>query len=513
MDEPGPPRRSLIMAGGGTKVAFQAGVLQVWLDEAGIEFDHADGASGGVFNLAMWCQGYSGTQIADKWRENRPIRAVQPDLGQWIKLPRARSLFRLDNFRRNVLRDDWGLDWARIRKTERQATFNLYNFTHHRHEVLTAAEMDEDRLISAVSLPIWFPPVEIDGDTYIDAVFICDANLEEGIRRGADELWIVWTVSERGEWHPGFVAHYFQMIEAMANSQLRAVLKRIEESNERLARGEHAEFDRHITVKLLSAEVPLHYLMNFTRDRMTAAVELGVQAGRRWCEREGIPLRSGPAATPPAGGGGRATTVACTEEMAGHVGLGEGDYHAGAQAGREQRTPLMFHLTITVEDLPRFVADPAHVASARGYVRSDVLGGRLPVERGVFNLFVDQDDPADKRMLYLLWFRDGSGNPLTLTGHKVIHDHPGLDLWGDTTTLYTRVVAGHVELAEAEQAPLVASGVIRISPLSFARQLTTFRSTGPNGMGRAAALGRFGRLFVGSLWDVYAREYLSSSPI
>ena len=39
-------RRSLIMAGGGLKVAFQAGVLQVWLDEANIKFDHADGASG-----------------------------------------------------------------------------------------------------------------------------------------------------------------------------------------------------------------------------------------------------------------------------------------------------------------------------------------------------------------------------------------------------------------------------------------------------------------------------------
>ena len=56
-----PKRRSLIMAGGGIKVAFQAGVLQVWLDEAGLKFDHVDGASGGLFNLSMYCQGMSGT--------------------------------------------------------------------------------------------------------------------------------------------------------------------------------------------------------------------------------------------------------------------------------------------------------------------------------------------------------------------------------------------------------------------------------------------------------------------
>ena len=74
------PRRALILAGGGMKVSFQAGVLQVWLDEAGIKFDLADGASGGTLNLAQWCQGRSGTEIADGWRTMRPSRTIQPDL-------------------------------------------------------------------------------------------------------------------------------------------------------------------------------------------------------------------------------------------------------------------------------------------------------------------------------------------------------------------------------------------------------------------------------------------------
>jgi len=67
------PRRALILAGGALKVAAQAGVLQVWLDEAEVEFHLADGASGGVFNLAMWCQGMSGTEIADAWRRTNPL--------------------------------------------------------------------------------------------------------------------------------------------------------------------------------------------------------------------------------------------------------------------------------------------------------------------------------------------------------------------------------------------------------------------------------------------------------
>ena len=51
---PAPPiRRSLILAGGGMKVGYQAGVMQVLLDEAGLAFDHADGTSGGCINLAQ----------------------------------------------------------------------------------------------------------------------------------------------------------------------------------------------------------------------------------------------------------------------------------------------------------------------------------------------------------------------------------------------------------------------------------------------------------------------------
>lgn len=106
-------RRSLIMAGGGVKVAYQAGVLQVWLDEAKICFDHADGASGGALNLAMWCQGMSGTQIADNWRTYSPSRGLEPNLRQLVYPPLAESLFRLQRFRRNVLAA-WRLNWTDI---------------------------------------------------------------------------------------------------------------------------------------------------------------------------------------------------------------------------------------------------------------------------------------------------------------------------------------------------------------------------------------------------------------
>jgi cholesterol oxidase len=145
-------------------------------------------------------------------------------------------------------------------------------------------------------------------------------------------------------------------------------------------------------------------------------------------------------------------------------------------------------------------------------VESAVFGGRRPVERGRFNLLVDQDDPTDKRMLYELWFTDDQGRRRTLAGHKVIIDNAGLDLWADTTTLYTRILEGHVEGAAKDSAAVVAAGILRIKPMMFARQLTTFRASGGSFAERAGAMARFGRLFTGALWDVYVTTPVPNAP-
>jgi hypothetical protein len=173
----------------------------------------------------------------------------------------------------------------------------------------------------------------------------------------------------------------------------------------------------------------------------------------------------------------------------------------------------MFHLTIDIRGVDRFMLDPELEAEARGYVRSEVLGGRLPVERGRFNLFVDQGDARRKRMLYRLHFRDATGRPLTLSGFKEIRDDPGRDVWRDTTTLYTRIFQGHLGPEDERDAEQVASGVLRILVPDFLRQLTTFRAQAPTFAERLHVIRRFGQLFMGRLWDVYARGVLPSSPV
>lgn len=204
-------------------------------------------------------------------------------------------------------------------------------------------------------------------------------------------------------------------------------------------------------------------------------------------------------------------SVSFTEEMKGYVTFGETDYDRGFRAGRENNTFLMFHLTITAADVTRFVSDRHHQAAAVGYVRCG--GHDRPVEKGVFNLFVDQAGPLLKHMTYRLFFRDDQYGPLTLSGFKVIQDDRDHDVWHDTTTLFTKLLRGHVESDEEAGAEVVAAGIIQIYLRDFLKQLTTIRVEGPTATARSAARYRFTKYFLGSLWEVYgSREASGQTP-
>lgn len=204
----------------------------------------------------------------------------------------------------------------------------------------------------------------------------------------------------------------------------------------------------------------------------------------------------------------RARSVHFTEEMAGYLCVGAPDYAAGwhngraavegtAAAGAAAGTRLLFHLTIGTYDLDAFLADPQHLCDAMGYVDAPLFGGdRLPVVRGRFNLFAPGLSPGRTVMRYRLWFATTDGEPLTLVGFKDVGNDPGLDSWRDTTSLFTRILEGHVEPEQDDEAKERARGLIVIEPAMFARQITTFR-------GHPTAVLRFGWMFARSLAKIY----------
>ena len=104
-------------------------------------------------------------------------------------------------------------------------------------------------------------------------------------------------------------------------------------------------------------------------------------------------------------------------------------------------------------------------------------------------------------MYYRLFFRDGAGHPLTLVGFKEVRDDPGFDVWSDTSTLYTHVLAGTWAPDEEPEAEVLATAILHILPRDFAGQMTTFRVDPRAARRRARALRH--RCSPGSLWETY----------
>jgi hypothetical protein len=187
--------------------------------------------------------------------------------------------------------------------------------------------------------------------------------------------------------------------------------------------------------------------------------------------------------------------------MAGGFALGETDPGAGREAGERQGHELAMHATVSIRDLARFVEDPHHLGELHGSIDFAPLGRGIPAVTGVFNLFSPAGEPRLKLMVYELGFQHG-GRDYYLAGKKEVRDDPGFDLWKDTTTLFTRLHQG-----KDASGPVVGAGVLSLGVADLIKLLATFRVTHAGSLKeRAATVARFGRFFLGELWDTYLRH-------
>jgi predicted acylesterase/phospholipase RssA len=483
-------KRSLILAGGGMKVGYQAGAMQVLLDEVGLDFAHADGTSGGCFNLAMLQSGLSGTQIADNWRHTSPFDALWPQpLYRYLMPWRLPGLASYNRFRRHLL-PKWGVDFDKIRRSTIQGSYNIFDFTNKRPEILTQRDITPDLFFGCVSLPMFFPSVHDGGKTYIDAVYYRDANLAEAIRQGAEEIWVIWTVNETPEYKGGFYHQYFHIIEAIADARFYDELVEVERINEAVRAGTDKEH-RHITVHTIrhGSPVPMDYLIYFRAKQMSRIVDMGIEDTRAYVAAAGLSSKSPVAAKRP-------VSLEFTERMSGELRPTAGTQ---AEAGKQPLVehPISFEVTIKIDDLDRFIDEPDHAAHAAGHLDCDELGGRCVIEGGAFNLFVQDPSINLRRMLYRLPIVTSAGGKYTLEGEKDIPGAPAIDLWGELSTLYATL-----RRSDGADAEVVGNATLRLRLQDLPWQLSTFRvDQAASRAEQAITLARFGRFFFQELWD------------
>jgi cholesterol oxidase len=195
-----------------------------------------------------------------------------------------------------------------------------------------------------------------------------------------------------------------------------------------------------------------------------------------------------------------------SEEMNGFVSFKRGiDYETGFQQGRKGDTRCGVSLVLEVIDIDAFLGDPEAKVGVTGYVDCPQLGGRCAVEKGTVNLLVDVVHRRHrfKDFRYRLLFRTLAGRQFTLSGIKFVDDDGILNIWRDTTKLFTTIFEGDVSKSDEDQATAIAIGVLRLRLFAFLKMMMLVRSDPPAAGAWLKGMWRFLRYFVGSLWQVY----------
>lgn len=195
------------------------------------------------------------------------------------------------------------------------------------------------------------------------------------------------------------------------------------------------------------------------------------------------------------------TGITFRETMKGGFALGETDPAAGEKRGKQEGTILTMHASVEIPDVRAFIADGRHGGRISGEVTFPPLGENIPAKTGVFQLFSPTEDPRMKYMVYELLVETG-GTSYYLAGRKEVRDDAGLDLWTDTTTLFTKLHRG-----ADKTSPVAGAGILTLGLEDLARLVPTMRATGAGSIAEASrAVGDFGRFFIGKLWDSYVSK-------
>lgn len=191
-----------------------------------------------------------------------------------------------------------------------------------------------------------------------------------------------------------------------------------------------------------------------------------------------------------------------TEKMSGRLGLGETKkFPEQLWAPHTVGSDASFVVTVHSDDLDEVLDQPSHRARLTGTFHVPGLHpDPMAVQSGEFHLFVDDPlRPGAKTMNYDFEALDEAGKTWTLQGEKRIEDDAGLDLWNDTTQLFTTVYEG-----AGTNGKVAAMGLLKVHLGDLLVALKSIEVLGTDSKTEEFdALVRCGKYFVGTLAKSY----------
>ncbi|KKZ71806.1 patatin [Streptomyces showdoensis] len=426
------------------RVAWQTGVVRA-LREHGLAFDHVDGTSGGIMTTGMVLSGLDPAEMGRRWSalDVREFGSPLP-LTDYLKGPWALpALGDAEGMVREVL-PALGVDVAAIRASPVAGTFNVADFVTKTCVAVPHTEIDLELMAAGMSLPLFVTPLRRGPRVWTDAVWIKDANLTEALRRGADEVWLVWCIGNAPYWGDGPLEQYVHMIEMSANGALFAELD--------AAAAAHRPFVLHV----IRPRHPLPLDPEFLTGRISADSLVAMGYRDAW-EYLGS---AAPTGVP--------KDQACTTMREPVRGVRFRERLRGEAAG----AGLLLDVTVELPLPPDGTPSPG--ARLAGHVDHAPWGGRVLLADG-------RVESAGGGVDYVARVRLG-GTWHALRAHRDLTDAPGPDLWPDAREAAFEATDG-------------TSATLRLGLREAARALASVEPYGAHGFrDRAEALRELARV-------------------
>ena len=480
-------KRSLVFPGGGMRLSYQAGALLA-LQEAGMCFQHMDATSGGSLNMSMLLSGLTPQQMCQRWRSLCLADSIAfLSLEDFLDKDGLQATASGDGFI-NAVYPHLGIDVARIRSFDQiPCGYNVLDFAAKRVQVLSNQEMDDELLLAGMSLPGVFAPLRREGRILLDTAFLQDANIAEAVRRGAEEIWVLWGLGNSPQYQGGALNLYVQMLEMAANGALNRDMQWIDEINQGIAR-DYSPYGQQqpIKVHIIKPEYPLPLDPDLYLGKIDHAtlVEMGYADAKQYLQSEnavGVDLLS---------------NVSAMKLM--QPGVRFCENIAGALKSERNNFSVELHLTVHVQDMEEFCDSSIPQARVTGRMVAESLGGELLIARGVFQILRDPGETVQRRLVYELQFDDGDHHYL-LFAQKILRDDPGFDMWRDITSMHLELFKLDGSLRES-----LAKGELRQGLMGFGKLMASVRACGVEGMlAEAEQIALFGRFMMGEIYDTY----------
>ena len=466
-------KRALVLSGGGMRLSYQAGAMLA-LEEAQLTFHHFDATSGGSMNMSMLFSGLTPTTMCNRWAslKMRDSVSILP-LNNYLHANNLEGLGDADGIRNNVF-PHLGINSEKIRAVNNViGTYNVLDYDDKQVKVIPHSEIDLDMMIAGISLPGVFPPVRKNNKTYLDTAFIQDANLMEAVRRGAEEIWLIWGLGNTANYQGGPLNIYIQMLETSANGALNNEISQIQELNQRIQNGDSPYGQsKPIQLNIIQPKRPLPLDPDLYLGKISNAtlVDMGYADAKAY-------LNTRPAQ-------GLSPGINMTRMIESEPGLRfcekqNGELTFNHHTDNQQNHATSLDITIHINSFEKFMTTPSTKERVTGRVSIAGLVENKMIDDGCFFITVPEENPEMKVLNYQVIFskhfskqeEDTGNQEYILHGKKKLFDDPGFDFIDDLRTVYTSLYKSN------DSSTPIATGALKLSLKALAGQATSITTT------------------------------------